>query len=521
MALREILAHFGVSFDDKALKSGEKSIDGVVGKLGKLATAAAGALAGSAIVKGAAGFVEAIAEQGDQLGDLAERYGISTDALQEWGFAAAMSGAEAEDVTMALGKLQMAAGSGADAFSELGVSARDASGQLKSADALLEDVAEKFEKIQSPTEKTNKAMKLFGRSGAKLVPLLSRGKKGIAELRKEFKELGGGFSTEAVESAARYKDSIERLNVTWSAFKSKVGGFVLPLAEKFIGLAIRASNTVGGWVDALKPLIQRSNILTGAAVALGVALVAAFAPAVIAALPVIATLAAIAFAVDELVTAWQGGDTLIGRAIDNIFGAGSTQKAVAFIKDVVKSTSDFFSNTTRGWAEFTAGVQLIWSDLVNWIKSSWIGLAFSAIISNEINSIISAVTFLADAFTAVWNGIISGAKLVAKAIGTVIDAIPIPVMALLGKGARALTSGPAVDQAAIDRQRQAIIDRSVVSNATAQVPSANTANVTNSVNVTVPPGTPANVARDVGEAVRRNLQPSTKALKNQLVKTAG
>lgn len=531
-ALREILARFGVSFDAKELEKGSKAVDGVAAKLGKLATIAASALAGSAIVKGTADFVNAIAEQADQLGDLSERLGISTDALQEWGFAAQMSGAEAEDMSMAIVRLQAAAGSGSDALVELGVNAKDAAGQFKSADVLLEDVADRFEKITSPAERTNKAMKLFGKSGAKLVPLLSRGKKGIAELRKEFKELGGGFSTEAIEAAGKYKDSIERLNVTWNTFKARVGGFVLPLAEKFIGYAIRAGKVVGGWVDKLQPLIEKSNILKGVAVALGVALVAAFAPAVIAALPLIATLVAIALAVDELITTWQGGDTVIRRAIDNIFGEGSTKKAIDWVKGVIKSTEQLFTDTQGALTEFDAGLRLMWFDLTTWLGDAWadLGTGFELMLTNFVSNVEVAIASVKDMFGGLWNSINDGIEKV-PGLGKLLGKLSDARRANTGNadaarsdadGKRAAILGESdARRAANEKQRQAIVDSSVVQRATAPVPGASTANVDQKVYVTVPPGTPERMARDVGAAVQRGMQPSMKGLQNQLVRTAG
>lgn len=539
-ALREILARFSVSFDDKELKKGDKAIDGVVGKLsglGKMAGAAFGAFLGANVAQGAFALFDGIAEGADHLGDMAERFGISTDALQEWQYAAKLSGAEAEDMTAALARLQNAAGDSAASLSQLGIATKNASGEFKGADELLGDVAEAFEKIQNPTERVNKAMALFGRSGAKLVPLLSKGRKGVKELRKEFKDLGGGFSKETIEVAGKYKDSLDRLNVTWLSFKSRLGAAVLPLVEKFVEVAVKVVAVVNRWSDALKPIIDRSNILKGVAIALGVALVAAFAPALIAALPVVAAIAAIAIAADELITFFQGGDTVIGRALDSMFGTGTQGKVRAWFTDVYKTIAAFFGDTTKGWHDFKAGVELIWFDLTNAIRSNWITSGIVDMIMGSFDfltlGVKSFVTVWGDAYSFVSEKI-QGIIKAFETLGSAIGKIP-GVSKILDFGGRALSSAaqaqtapfaaaygalqPKRDDAAIVSQRQAIIDSTAT--ATVRAPGPQTVTDNSQITVNLPPGTLPTDAKRIAAEVAKAKTPSTKAMQNALVKTAG
>ncbi len=524
-ALREVLARFGVSFDDKELKAGDKAVDGLVGKL----TSLGGLLVGGAVIHGIKSFITDIVEQADAINDQAKVLGVSTKELQAWQYAAKLSGIEAGEMTGALGKFNKnvaeagkGTGPAADAFRSLGVNVKDASGKLGQPIDLLEGIAGGLAKIENPAERTNALMSLFGKSGAKLGPLFAEGAEGIAKLKAEFEDLGGGFSDDFIQSAAEMDDAVDRLSFSWLSFKARFAGLVLPTIQYFITIATKATVAIGKWTDKIGLMGKGSNLAAAAAVTLGTAFLVAGLKAIAPWLPMLATFAAIILIVDELITLWQGGDTLIGRAIDAVFGAGTQKQVTQWLQDVVKSTIDFFSNTTRGWSEFKAGIELIWFDLVNAFTSTWAGAALETLISNAFKQITTAVDISAAAF-----------RVLASVFDTVATAIG-PVLTGIGKLVEFGTKGqlsvvgailgklaPSKDPNAIAQQRQAIVDSSVP---TASVPVSNSNSMVNgptTINVTVPPGTPAQQANAIGSAVKKAVEPSNKAMFNSLVKTGG
>ena len=88
---------------DRGLQSATASLDRFAKQAGSILAA------GFTFDKIIAGFSSAI-EKGDQLQDLANRFGISASALQEVGNAASLSGAGVEDVASAMNKLAVNAG---------------------------------------------------------------------------------------------------------------------------------------------------------------------------------------------------------------------------------------------------------------------------------------------------------------------------------------------------------------------------------------------------------------------------
>jgi hypothetical protein len=121
--------------------------------------------------------------------ELSESTGVSVEALARFNKAAAVSGTDLDGVSKGLVKLSKAmvdAATGGKAsaatFQALGINVRDANGQIKSSDTVLLEIANRFKAMADGPEKTALALRLFGRSGAELVPLLNMGGDAIDKL---------------------------------------------------------------------------------------------------------------------------------------------------------------------------------------------------------------------------------------------------------------------------------------------------------------------------------------------------
>jgi hypothetical protein len=123
--------------------------------------------AGIGLEHGIEKFVEAIVhsfkaaiEHADELGKAAQKVGLPVAELSKLKFAADLSDVSMESLTIGLGKLSkamldVARGGGNEtklAFDQLGISATNADGTLKSASAVLADVAGKFGGLTAPAD---------------------------------------------------------------------------------------------------------------------------------------------------------------------------------------------------------------------------------------------------------------------------------------------------------------------------------------------------------------------------------
>ncbi len=199
-----------------------------------------------------------IADSMDEMSKAAQTVGLTTERLSELAYAGSLSGVQFEEMTKSLGKLSVKmqeAESGTktsvDLFNDLGIKVSDASGKLKSSDAVLEEIADKFEKTKDGAAKTSIAIELFGRSGAKLVPLLNGGSAGIGELADEARRLGAVFDGEMSKKAEEFNDNIERLGVVSQSSGRLFANELLPFLVKITNEMTAATSSTGSLSSAL------------------------------------------------------------------------------------------------------------------------------------------------------------------------------------------------------------------------------------------------------------------------------
>jgi hypothetical protein len=341
--LRELLASFSV--DTGAAVASLKKIDGAIegakGKLGALAEA----FVGSTLVQGLRGFVEHQIELGSRVNDLSEKLGVSSDELQRFQFAAGLSGVGAEEAAKGLQFLNKnigdAIGGNQEAiatFAKLGVTLKDGAGVRELGD-MLPEIAQAFAGMGSDAERTAAAMKLFGKSGASLLPLLKEGPAGLAALSKEFDRLGGGMSKQFVQAADKAGDEIDKLKFAFNGWKSQITFAILPMVTT-------VATKLQGLVGTVRKITEETNLAKEAWVVFGAGATAASLQGAagfakfLGILPkgasfwesalglfeialVVAGVALLFLAFEDFFTFLTGGESIIGDLIDKFLGIGA------------------------------------------------------------------------------------------------------------------------------------------------------------------------------------------------------
>ena len=215
----------------------------------------------------------------DAAAETAQSLGITIEAYQGLSFAASTAGVEQESLTGALNKfnktIAAAAAGGkkqAAAFGDIGVSVRDANGGLKDADQLLLEVADKFQGYEDGANKAALAQELFGKSGAKLVPLLNQGKQGITDLMKEAQRLGLVMSTEAAAAADQFNDNMTVLAGVSRGYANNIATGLLPALNDLSGLLIDVAGDTDAAAESGEALGTMLKFVTSLALAFGGAL---------------------------------------------------------------------------------------------------------------------------------------------------------------------------------------------------------------------------------------------------------
>jgi hypothetical protein len=227
---------------DRSSKDISKSINnGLKGALGSVAAFTGGLIGGLVSAQAAfQGFMNAV-NKADKLNEFSVRLGISTEQLSAWGYAAEQSGTDLESLTGALGKFSKTVAAAADSgsrqselFAALGISIKDASGNLRDVEELLPEIADAFKALDNDTTETALAMELFGRSGAELIEFLENGSDGLSELGAEARSVGAIISGETAQAADEFNDEIAKLRATVNGLFSQLAQELLPELTKLV-----------------------------------------------------------------------------------------------------------------------------------------------------------------------------------------------------------------------------------------------------------------------------------------------
>lgn len=230
-----------------------------------------GAAVGTAVVAAGAALTTVTLQAitfADQIDEMSQRIGVSTEQLSGWAYAAKLSGTSFESLTNALPKLakNMAAAQEdgsrlGELFKTLGVDTLDAAGNLRSVEDVLPELADRFKALDNETLEAALAMELFGRSGAELLEFLNKGAGGIKDLTDRAAELGIVIGTETAASAAEFKDKLEDLKAVAMALGLQVAEQLLPrmidLVDTFSdfvkegGAAEKVAGGIGAGFDTL------------------------------------------------------------------------------------------------------------------------------------------------------------------------------------------------------------------------------------------------------------------------------
>ena len=234
-------------------KSALASVKGNLESLSVAASKVNGVLAGlgAALSLGAvvaAG--KAALDTADNLSKLSQKTGISVESLSLLKPIAEQSGTSLEGLANGIKKLstamiEAAGGSSAqvEAFGRLGVSVKDAAGQLRPTEEVLLDLADAFAAMPDGAEKSALAVKLFGKSGVELIPFLNQGRAGIEALKQKFKELGLEISGDTAKAAEKFNDTLDTVRHALSGIAMKVAEAALPALQKLAdGLVAVASH---------------------------------------------------------------------------------------------------------------------------------------------------------------------------------------------------------------------------------------------------------------------------------------
>lgn len=158
-----------------------------------------------------------VVNMADKLDELAERLGMGVVETQKWARVLKLAGTSIEEIQPSMDILQKnmvsaATGSGemSKAFELLGLSVKNSDGNFKSADAMFTETVKKLADMEDVTQRNALAMQIFGKAGAKLIPVLNQGSAGIENnLKASAKYVA--VSDQAAKASGKFNDILDDL----------------------------------------------------------------------------------------------------------------------------------------------------------------------------------------------------------------------------------------------------------------------------------------------------------------------
>lgn len=209
------------------------------------AAVAAAAAIGTAFAKIGSSLVTATintSQLADELITLSSTTGLATSTIQELNYAQELLDVSTDTVTGSMTKLLTNMDKAADgsesaqaSFASLGISYKDAAGNLRSTEDVFWDAIDALGKIENETERDAVAMDLFGKSAKELNPLIEAGSEEFAKLAEEARETGYVMSDETLAAFGALDDNVQKLKNGVQSVEQSFGKVLLPLLTDLSG----------------------------------------------------------------------------------------------------------------------------------------------------------------------------------------------------------------------------------------------------------------------------------------------
>jgi hypothetical protein len=298
-------------------------------------------VAGLAAISGAIqGFVISVLGGKDAMVQLGRETNVSIERIQALGYAASQSGSSLQAVEGTMASLSQKIGDAAlrgnEHFARLGISVRNANGEIKNADQVLTEVGARFRELGLSMNEQRSMARSLGIDSS-LLQMLNLTSEEMDRLTKR-QQRYGQITEEQANQIADFNDAFGDLKWGMDSIKTQIAVSLAPAVKDLIewfqellannkDLIINgfkwlatATNDLLAAIKRLTPVILMGAgafvIFKIATLGLSGALALLFSPAVL----ITAAIIALLFIIDDLIVAFQGGESVIADFFQSFFG---------------------------------------------------------------------------------------------------------------------------------------------------------------------------------------------------------
>ena len=354
---------------------------------------------------------------GDTYAKMARRTGMGAKDLSLLGYAAEQSEASVADMGNSLKFLnrnlalaERGSKAAKDAFSQIGIDSSQLQFLDKKEQFLV--VADAIRRLGDEAKQTDAAMKIFGRGGTSMLPMLQEGAAGIRALMQEADDQGIGISDEDAAKAEVLMGAIIRMKRSMEGFRRTIMSSLVEPVSKFLEWGAKIIKNLREWINANQSVTMAVFKLAGVVAITGVAFATwrFVGPMIKRLFNPIGTLTAFLWKLSVAVWASLGPYGLLIAAITGVASAilyftGAGSKLMSWFSDIAAMIKDgrIVDAVKVMWLE----IQLLFEEGKLAIMNKWNEVAaaisepFMAIYESVSSAVKPAVEWLIDTF----NGI--------------------------------------------------------------------------------------------------------------------
>lgn len=175
-----------------------------------------------------------------------ERLKAATDQLGAMSAAAQPATASVQNVANASQAIPAPLTEAQQGFERLGLT-------IQQLDAMKPDerfmaVANALAGVKDEQERASVAMKVFGKSGAEMLPMLANGAKGLQEMRQKARDMGFSFDQDLINKADEFGDTIDVVKMGLQAGMMRAVGELLPQLQQLGNWIAEATKKGVEWI---------------------------------------------------------------------------------------------------------------------------------------------------------------------------------------------------------------------------------------------------------------------------------